>query len=417
MLRAYLETQNYQVSEASSSNEALEILKNENINLAITDLHMPGDSGLDFLKSVRESSPNMPILIMTGDASIEVAVESLKIGANDFIPKPIDITKIHDQIKDALKGKNNRSPGSITKQETQTDDHEQVLGGYRIIRTIGSGGAGLVFLAQKQGDETAQKFALKILRRTHGTDKETKVRTERFIVEAMAASRISHPNIVKIVDYGVDQEENIPFICMEYIEGKSMEYYIEQNNEFDYRQKMEMILEVAEALSAIHSQNICHRDIKPGNILIDEDHHAKLADFGIARFPDSNLTMTHQLLGTPYYLSPEGFETAKVNYRSDIFSLGVVVYQFLLGELPFRGENLTNLAYQIRNQLPIRPKKIDKSFPIELEYILAKMLKKNADHRYDSCEAIIEDIHSYLNFKRKNVVSRIVRSLHSKDWR
>ena len=349
-LRAYLEIQNYQVSEASSSEKALEILRNETINLAITDLHMPGDSGLDFLQSVREFSSDMPIIIMTGDASIETAVESLKVGANDFISKPIDITKIQDQINNALKDKTIRSPASITKQILRADNHGQVLGGYRIIRTIGSGGSGLVFLAQKQGDLASSKFALKILRPAPKTDTQSKLRTERFIVEAMAASRIRHPNIVKILDYGVDQEENIPFICMEYVEGKSMDYYIEQKNKFDYRQKMEMIREVAEALSAIHSQNICHRDIKPGNILIDKDNHAKLADFGIARFPESNLTMTHQLLGTPNYLSPEGFETAKVDYRSDIFSLGVVVYHFLLGQLPFSGENLTSLAYQIRSQ-------------------------------------------------------------------
>ena len=147
---------------------------------------------------------------------------------------------------------------------------------------------------------------------------------KRFMNEAKAVSAVMHPNIVSIVEYGVCESEKIPFIAMEYARGKSLKEYIIDEDEFTTVQKALILRQIADALSAIHERKICHRDIKPANIMVDQALTVKLTDFGIAHLPDSDLTMTANIIGTPTYMSPEAFISAKVDERSDIFSLGIV---------------------------------------------------------------------------------------------
>jgi serine/threonine-protein kinase len=184
-------------------------------------------------------------------------------------------------------------------------------------------------------------------------------------------------------------------------------------------QKALILRQIADALSAIHERKICHRDIKPANIMVDQALTVKLTDFGIAHLPDSDLTMTANILGTPTYMSPEAFISAKVDERSDIFSLGTVAYEFLLGRKPFQSDNIRALARVIQFSKPQAPCKINPNFPRKLQQILAKMLKKDPANRYRSATEVVTEIDEYLLSATNgagSVLQRLISRFSVSDW-
>ena len=178
-------------------------------------------------------------------------------------------------------------------------------------------------------------------------DSESREFRERFIREAQTAGILSHPHIVTIHDIGEEVDTQTSFIAMEYIEGKNLKSLLNERADFSYDQIAEMIAQVAEAIDYAHRKGIVHRDVKPANIIITTDDKVKITDFGIAKIASSNLTTTGQFLGTPNYMSPEQVTGAPVDGRSDIFSLGVVLYELLTHRKPFVGDNLTSISYKI----------------------------------------------------------------------
>ena len=200
--------------------------------------------------------------------------------------------------------------------------------------------------------------------------------------EAQTAGILSHPNIVTIYDVGEDKETGVSFIAMEYIEGKTIKALLVEMTQFAPDQISDIIGQVAEALDYAHRKGIIHRDIKPANIMITTDGKVKITDFGIAKVASSNLTTTGQFLGTPNYMSPEQVTGASVDGRSDIFSLGVVLYEMLSRRKPFSGENLTTISYKIvhENFTPLAD--ISKNVPGEFDSILGKALSKDPWNRY-----------------------------------
>jgi serine/threonine protein kinase len=213
---------------------------------------------------------------------------------------------------------------------------------------------------------------------------------KRFLREAKSAGALSHPAIVTIYDVGEDQGQ--AFIAMEYIEGRSLEAWLGDKKRWPVEDAVRFIIEVAEALETTHRKNIVHRDIKPGNILIDADGHPHIVDFGIARVPASTLTQTTAVLGTPFYMAPEQVAARKIDHRVDIFALGAIFYEMLTLEKPFSGENLTTIVYKIMNEDPPPLRQFKGSLPPALEPIVRKILAKDPDVRYQSCRALINDL-------------------------
>jgi serine/threonine-protein kinase len=196
--------------------------------------------------------------------------------------------------------------------------------------------------------------------------------------------------VVKVYDSDFQQETDMPYILMEYIQGKSLIDCIKENL-FSLEQKLFIVKQIAAALAIVHKFGVLHRDVKPSNILVTENHTVKLTDFGIAKVSDSSLTMTHEVLGSPAYMPPETFTANKlIDTRSDIFSLGILFYELVTGVKPFHGETVTEMMNAIQNARPVEPLKIVPDLPEDIQKIMGKMLRKNPEKRFQGAGEIVE---------------------------
>jgi serine/threonine-protein kinase len=216
---------------------------------------------------------------------------------------------------------------------------------------------------------------------------------KRFLREAKSAGNITHPNIVTIYDMGEDN--GIFYIAMEYVDGPSLESILATRKKWTVEETIRLVVEIADGLESTHKKGIIHRDIKPGNILIDKEGQPHIVDFGIARIPTSNLTQTSAVMGTPYYMAPEQVAARKIDHRVDIFALGAIFYEMLTLEKPFSGENLTTVIYKIMNESPHPLREFQADVPPGLEPIIQKVLAKDPDARYQSCRDLINDLLRY----------------------
>jgi len=256
------------------------------------------------------------------------------------------------------------------------------LGRYEVLNELGKGAMGIVYLAKDP--VIGRMVAIKTIRlgTVSDDDSESSEFRERFIREAQTAGILSHNNIVTIHDIGEDAESQTSFIAMEYIEGKNLKTLMAEKTRFPYDQVADMIAQVAEAIDYAHRKGIIHRDVKPANIIITADGKVKITDFGIAKIASSNLTTTGQFLGTPNYMSPEQVSGAPVDGRSDIFSLGVVLYELLTKRKPFQGENLTAISYKIVHEEFTPPATLSSDVPPEFNSIVARAMAKDPWNRY-----------------------------------
>jgi len=279
------------------------------------------------------------------------------------------------------------------------------LGRYEISGVLGQGAMGVVYLAHDP--EIDRPVALKTLRpeAMHG---ESAAEIEgRFLKEAKLAGRLQHPNVVTVYDVGRDRGEF--FIAMEYVEGHPLTRYLAAADSLPLNAKIGIIRQAAEALDHAHERGVVHRDIKPGNILIAKDGRVKVTDFGIARFTSattSDLTRTGQMIGSPAYMSPEQVRGEKLDGRSDLFSLGVVLYELLTGARPFPGESITTLVYQILHTEPRDPREIRADLPAASREVMAVLLAKQPDKRPENARAFLRELKRIEKFQRESEMTR-----------
>ncbi|MBL0701320.1 MAG: serine/threonine protein kinase [Desulfosarcina sp.] len=259
----------------------------------------------------------------------------------------------------------------------------KTIGRYEIIKQTGRGAMGIVY---KGRDPRLNRLtAIKTIRFIDDFDKIRVINAKKqFYREAEVIAKLSHPNIVAIYDVGEDK--GLSYLAMEYLEGGSLEKYTKKNNLLSITQCIDIIIQACNALEYAHNHDIVHRDIKPSNIMLVEDGLVKVTDFGIARITASSNynsgTHTGIIKGTPYYMSPEQTKGMKLTGPSDIFSLGVVFYQLLTGRLPFTGDNLAAIMYQINNVDSEPPSSYNSSIDEVILTILNKTLEKNLKKRY-----------------------------------
>jgi serine/threonine-protein kinase len=256
------------------------------------------------------------------------------------------------------------------------------LGRYEVLNELGKGAMGIVYLAKDP--VIGRLVAIKTIKtsQTGDDDSESREFRERFVREAQTAGILSHPNIVTIHDIGEDTESRASFIAMEYIEGRNLKSLVTEKNKFTWDEIADLIAQIGEALDYAHRKGIIHRDIKPANIILTTDGKVKITDFGIAKVASSNLTTTGQFLGTPNYMSPEQVSGAPVDGRSDIFSLGVVLYELLTNRKPFQGDNLTAISYKIVHEDFTPPAELSTDIPPEFNPIVARAMAKDPWNRY-----------------------------------
>ncbi|MGH9458850.1 MAG: protein kinase domain-containing protein [Thermoanaerobaculia bacterium] len=257
------------------------------------------------------------------------------------------------------------------------------LGRYEVVRELGKGAMGIVYLARDP--VIGRLVALKTIRLNDtGDADEVREFQQRFVREAQAAGILSHPAIVTVHDIGQDEEKGVSFIAMEYVEGPTLKEAIAQGKPLSHASIARILAQVADALDYAHSRGIVHRDVKPANIIICGEDRVKITDFGIAKIATEavNLTTTGQFLGTPNYMSPEQVKGTAVDGRTDIFSLGVVLYECLTRRKPFGGDSLTTISYRIVHEPFATPHEIDPSIPQEFDEIVNRCLAKEPADRY-----------------------------------
>ena len=236
-----------------------------------------------------------------------------------------------------------------------------------------------------------RSVAIKTLRLSDFEEEDLKILKERFFREAESAGLLNHPNIVAIYDAG--EEHDLAYIAMEYLNGVNLAQFTHQGNLLPIRDVLDIIAQVAGALHYAHAKNVVHRDIKPANIMMLKDtKDIKVTDFGIARITSSSRTKTGVVLGTPSYMSPEQVNGKKVDGRSDIFSLGIVMYEMLTGQKPFSSHDVASLLYQISHEAPVSVREINPKVPPVVERILDKAMTKDVNQRYQTARTIAEHL-------------------------
>ena len=261
----------------------------------------------------------------------------------------------------------------------------QKFGKYEIIAELGRGGMGVVYRARDPF--IGRLVALKTLTPDVLSEPEL---LKRFYREAQSAGNLHHPNVVTIYDLG--EAEGVPYIAMELVEGESLREIIARQTPMPLAQKVSIIRQFCEGLGHAHQHGVIHRDVKPANILVMSDGTAKVVDFGIAHLESASMTQSGVFIGTVLYASPEQVNNITVDARSDIFSVGVVTYEFLTHVNPFYGPTIVSMLGQVLNKEPAPVRQLAPNVPAELEAIVSRCLRKNPDERYQTLEDMLLDL-------------------------
>ena len=259
---------------------------------------------------------------------------------------------------------------------------------YEILEQIGVGGMAVVYKALCH--RLNRYVAVKILKDDYAVDEDFR---RRFHTEAQAVAMLSHPNIVTV--YDVSRTTDVNYIVMELIEGITLKQYMQKRGVLSWKEALHFSMQISKALIHAHSRGIVHRDIKPHNIMILRDGSVKVADFGIARLTSSQNTLTQETLGSVHYISPEQAKGSHTDARTDIYSLGVVMYEMLTGRLPFEGDSAVAVAIQHISSIPLMPREINPDIPEGLEHITMKAMCAELDKRYQSAEELYADLDSF----------------------
>ncbi len=273
---------------------------------------------------------------------------------------------------------------------------------YEIQSKIGAGGMSDVYKANDR--KLNRKVSIKILKRDFADDQNF---VTKFRNEARAAASLNHPNIVNVYDVG--EGDGIYYIVMEHIDGITLKKYIEYKKKLNIRESIEIAMQVARGLEAAHSKKIIHRDIKPQNIMISRDGKVKVTDFGIARAASAQ-TISSNAMGSVHYISPEQAKGGYCDERSDIYSLGITLYEMLTGKVPFEGESTVAVALQHIQGEMIPPRKVDPMIPVSLEKIILKCTQKKPDRRYSNVTELIEDLKKCLTMPNGDFVKPVTLS-------
>ena len=427
MLSRRLERKEYKVLVASDGSEALELAGREVLDLVILDIMMPGMSGLEVLKILRQtrSTTELPIIMASAKGESQDVVNALELGANDYATKPLDfpvlLARIEAQLRLKVPFESEKAadstgadmgtillePGAgapagdtdqqpvlnLDKARTASEVDGPVAGTilaekYRLEEEIGSGNFGTVYKATHLGLNL--HVAVKVLQTSLGTTMEDLARFQR---EGMSACRVKHPNAVSVLDFGVTAT-GVSYLVMELLEGRSLADEIEESGKLSPHRCMDIIEPVCAALEEAHSVGLLHRDLKPANIFLHHERGKeiiKVVDFGTAKFRDdasaNNLTLQGTVIGTPAYLAPERLANRPYDGRSDVYSLGVMLYQMLCGKVPFEATDgnpmtvammhMNDAAKSLAGEIPDVTESIDKVVSMALEKDPGKRLLPN----------------------------------------
>src|SRR5499427_3490283 len=264
------------------------------------------------------------------------------------------------------------------------------FGRYEILSELGRGAIDVVYKARDP--QIDRLVALKTVSLWGQEPNEEKEFRLRFMNEAQAAGRLHHSGIVSVFDVGEDPENHDPFIVLEYVAGESLNRILSREKKLPLERALKLAEEVADALDYAHAQGVIHRDIKPANILITQDGQTKIADFGIAKLNLAHFTVPGRVVGTPAYMAPEQLSGEGADGRSDLFSLGVILYAMVTGHSPFQGDSATTVCFKVANREPIAASALDMTLPPQIDAVIFRAMAKDPKERYQRGSDLADDL-------------------------
>jgi len=287
------------------------------------------------------------------------------------------------------------------------------IGKYEILDVIGRGGMGQVY---KAIDPTIGRMVA--IKKVTSVFSDDPLLLKRFYREAHSTGKLQHPNIVTVYDLG--DQDGVPYLVMEYLEGDSLEKVIKEQRPFSLAEKLNIITQVCEGLGYAHQRQIIHRDVKPGNVVVLNDGGVKIVDFGIAQLGNERFTQTGQVIGSLYYMSPEQIQGLDIDARSDIYSTGVLLFEFLAGVLPFQGKDPTSTLAKILQEPPPSLSNLFTACPPELDAVIQRALSKDRNNRYTAMEDFVFELQSVQEKLSRDLIAGCLRSaefsMETRDW-
>jgi serine/threonine protein kinase len=297
------------------------------------------------------------------------------------------------------------------KDDSMQNPEIRRFGRYEVVAELGRGAMGVVYQARDpQIDRLVAVKTVSLSGQEPDAEKEFRL---RFMHEAQAAGRLHHAGIVSIFDVGENPENNDPYIVLEHVAGESLNRILAREKKLPLETALQLTEEIAEALDYAHAQGVIHRDIKPGNILITETGHAKIADFGIAKLNLAHFTLPGRVLGTPAYMAPEQLSGEAADGRSDLFSLGVILYAMTTGHSPFHGNSATTVCFKVANREPLAASALDLDLPGELDEVISRAMAKDPEQRYQRGAEFAEDVRQLQQLFRPGSTTTSLRTVSS----
>ncbi|NIO48884.1 MAG: protein kinase [Candidatus Aminicenantes bacterium] len=394
--KSFLETENFNVLPSCDGEVGFRLACQEKVDLILLDFTLPSLSGLEICKKLREKGIMTPIIMLTGEKKKEIdKVLGLELGADDYLIKPLGTKELLARIKAVLrrtKAEAAEVEESYYKTQTLQTPISRLtrgttIGGrYEVIEQLGKGGMGKVYrvLDNKVGEEVA----LKLLNPEIAADEKI---IERFRNELKFARKISQRNVCRM--YDLNEDEGTQFITMEYVPGEDLKSTIRRMGQLSVGKAISIAKQVCEGLSEAHEFGVVHRDLKPQNIMIDKKGNVRIMDFGIARSLEvKGITGTGMMIGTPEYMSPEQAQGKDIDLRSDIYSLGIILYEMVTGKVPFEGDTPLSIVLKHQAEKPRNPKEVNDQIPEDLSRVILNCMEKDKEKRYQLAEEVLSEL-------------------------
>jgi serine/threonine-protein kinase len=399
----------HQVVAVGSAREAIALVGQGRFDVVISDVRMPDMGGVELLERLHAEDAALPVLLVSGSPDLDTAMKAVKYGAFEYLVKPVSFDDLrasaaraveqrrkHEQEGHALaqyrSGERLRArAGAGGERESWTGE---LLGGrFRVGRLLGAGGMGAVYEATRE-DLGQMRVAIKVLHSTLASD-ETLL--SRFRREAQTIGTINHPNIVSILDFQA-QEGEPAFLVMELLDGVSLRHELTRQGQFSQARTVFIAAQMLAALAAVHRAHVIHRDVKPENVMLTSisglSDIVKVLDFGVAKVlnavPGDTLTQAGTVLGTPTYMAPEHARGAPIDIRSDLYSVGAIMYEALAGRAPYSGDNYNALLFAIQQGTPVPLGELRADVEPELIDVVMHAMATDASLRFQTAEEMLE---------------------------
>lgn len=401
----WLTFEKHDVTAVNSGRKGRQQLQADTYDLVILDWDMPDITGPDILKEFRDAGGTTPVILLTGHTSIDDKAYGLDAGADDYITKPFHVKELSARIRTALR--HQRAPEAAPPALGQGNDEllrsadligTKLAASYEFLEEIGQGGSALVFKARHP--RLDRLVAIKVLR--WGGVKDSAI--ERFEREARAVSRINHYNVITIHDSGVT-ERNRPFIVMEYIEGESLVDKIIREGPQPLHTAATILLQLCSGMEEVHAEGIIHRDLKPTNILLKKRSNradwVKIVDFGLVHLLEGRqerLTEMGRVMGTPRFVSPERLTGKPADVRSDIYSMGVIMFELLTARPLFEADTTEDLLLKAVSTAPDPPSLFREDIPpgSALDNLVVRATERDPNKRYQTVTEMREEVERIL---------------------